>query len=161
MPHKASTARSYKPNSPQAAARLVALALMANGEIKAQELAALDALQARERLGLSDAAWHDVLDALCVDLLEGMRMAGDGLVDGRMLARCLAEVDDPALQCEVMRLCTAVVKADGHVDLRESLVLAEMLAHWALPADEQAGVKALLHGLDFRLQPRHASLVTQ
>ncbi|WP_157265573.1 TerB family tellurite resistance protein [Azohydromonas aeria] len=161
MSHQVSTVRRYATNSPQAAARLVALALIANGEIKTKEWAALHSLQAHERLGLSDEAWHDVLDTLCMDLLEAVKVAGDCLVDGPTLTRCLAEVDDPALQREVMRLCTAVIEADGHVDPGESLVLAEMLAHWALPAHEQAGVEPLLYGLDFQVQPRRVPLVTQ
>ncbi|NML18328.1 TerB family tellurite resistance protein [Azohydromonas caseinilytica] len=146
--------RAYPLNSPQAAGRLVALALIANGEIKAKEWAALSALRACEQLGLSDEHWHDLLDELCHDLLASPDAAGDCLVDAPLLACWLAEVDDPALQHRVMRLCAAVIGADGHVDPGESVVLRGMLAQWVLPQEEQAGVEPLLYGLDFQVQPR-------
>lgn len=156
MSHEACTARRYETNSPQAAARIVALALIANGEIKAKEWAVIEGLQVPERLGLSGEDWLDVLEALCADVPRWTGAEGC-LVDLATLTQCLAEVDDPALQREVMRLCVAVIEADRHVDLGESIVMREMLAHWVLPEEEQASVEPLVYGLDFQVKPRHAA----
>jgi hypothetical protein len=65
--------RPYPRNSGEAAARIVALALIANGRIKAVETAVLDALEAPERLGLTRSQWHGVIDDLCADLLGTAR----------------------------------------------------------------------------------------
>ena len=47
--------RSYPRNSPQAAARIVALAMLADGDLTRTELDALDQLDAHEQLGLDRA----------------------------------------------------------------------------------------------------------
>lgn len=158
MPHDHSPAtRAPASNSPRAAARLVALALIANGEIKPQEWATLHALQAREELGLTGQDWHEVLRDLCQELLACTNEAGNCLVDAETLRRWLCDIDDPALQRRVMRLSAAVVGADGHVDAGESFVLRGMLAQWELPQQEQADVEPLLYGLDFQVLPRRAA----
>ena len=48
--------RAYPVNSAEAAARIVALAMVANGRIETAETVALDAHKARERLGLTPHA---------------------------------------------------------------------------------------------------------
>jgi hypothetical protein len=63
--------RSYPRNSPQAAARIVALAPIANGRVKTVEIAALDALGALGRLGVTRPRWQAVIGELCADLLHG------------------------------------------------------------------------------------------
>lgn len=146
--------RPYPRNGPSAAARIVALALIANGRIKAVEMAALDALKAHEALGLSRARWHAVIDELCADLLRAMDGAGDCAIDSAMLDRVLAEVDDPQLQRVVLRLCAAVVHADRQVDDGESFVLLAALERWALNVDEHALLEQLLYGADFQVRPR-------
>lgn len=158
MPHADTTAtRAPASNSPKAAARLVALALIANGEIKPQEWATLHELHAREELGLSEQDWHEVLRDLCEELLQCSNGAGNCLVDADTLRRWLSDIDDPELQQRVMRLSAAVVGADGHVDAGECFVLRGMLAQWELTQQEQADVEPLLYGLDFQVLPRRAA----
>lgn len=158
MPHDDINAtRAPASNSPQAAARLVALALIANGEIKPQEWSALHELHARGELGLAEQDWHEVLRELCQELLDCTNEAGNCLVDAHTLRRWLCDIDDPALQQRVMRLSAAVIGADGHVDAGESFVLRGMLAQWELPQQAQSDVEPLLYGLDFQVLPRRAA----
>ena len=126
--------RSYPRNSPQAAARIVALALLADGDLSPHELAVLERVHAHEQLGLTREALHGVLHAFCEDLLAGAALdwAGACRVDERTLAGLLADIDDPALQRRLLALCIAVVEADARVDDGKSLVVGAAVAHWGL-----------------------------
>ena len=149
-----STMRSYPRNSPHAAARIVALALLSNGETKPTELAMLEAIQAHEQLALSRQEWHDVVHELCADLLASATRSAECLIDSRMIERLLAEVDDVTLQRLVLRLCTAVINADGEIDDGESIVLLAAIDRWGLHPDEHELLEPLLYGLDFQVRPR-------
>ena len=132
--------RSYPRNSPHAAARIVALSLLADGNLCKSELEALERLGAHAKLGLSPAELHTVVHDLCQDLLAAsdLAWAGSSHVDPRTLAGLLAEVQDPHLQLKVMQLCIAVVETDEHVAEGESAVLAAALTQWGLPQPQPA-----------------------
>jgi hypothetical protein len=127
--------RSYPHDSPKAAARIVALALLADGNLCKSELEVLAQHGAHVQLGLSPAELHDVVHDLCQDMLASSDMAwgGSSQIDRRTLAELLGEVQDPDLQLKVLRLCVAVVETDEHLAEGESMVLAAALAHWGLP----------------------------
>ena len=127
--------RSYPRNSPQAAARIVALALLADGNLCRSELEALERHGAHALLGLSPSELHTVVHDLCQDLLAAsdMRWSGSNQIDRHTLAALLSEVQNPELQLKVMKLCVAVVETDEHVAEGESAVLAAALAQWGLP----------------------------
>ena len=61
--------RHHPRNSPAAAARLVALALIADGHVCRSELAALRQAGAETALGLAPGELGEVLQGLCEDLL--------------------------------------------------------------------------------------------
>jgi hypothetical protein len=127
--------RSYPRNSPQAAARIVALALLADGNLCKSEMEVLAQHAAHAQLGLSPAGLHDVLHDLCLDMLAASELAwgGSSQLDRSTMAEILAEVSDPDLQLKVLKLCVAVVETDEHVAEGESTVLAAALAHWGVP----------------------------
>lgn len=146
---------AYPRNSPQAAGRLVALALIANGEIKASECSVLYEIQARERLGLRGEEWHDIVNDLSTDLLKSAAGGPHCRIDEPTLSHWFAEIDDPRLQSLVAQLGAAVVGADGYVDDGEAVVLRHALQHWPLPYEEQACLEQMVYGLDFQVVPRH------
>ena len=156
MSQHSSSAHRYPRNSPQASARIVALALISNGEIKPSELAELEAVHAHELLGLTRLEWHDVVHELCAELLWSATPGTDCLIDSRMIERMLAAVDDVTLQRLVLRLCAAVINADRQVDEGESIVLQAAINQWGLHPDEQEFLEPLLYGLDFEVLPRRA-----
>lgn len=129
--------RHYPRNSPQAAARIVALTLLADGHLAPSELAVLDRHAAAAQLGLSREELHAVLHGFCEDLLHSAHLTwGDACrVDPRTLAQLLADVDDPAIRLAVLRLCLAVVQADNHVAEGESVVLGAVVEHWGLQGE--------------------------
>ena len=63
--------RTYPRNSPDAAARIVALMLLADGHVDLAELQVLQRLDAEEELGLLTGQLQRVLDEVWVDLLVG------------------------------------------------------------------------------------------
>jgi hypothetical protein len=128
--------RSYPRNSPEAAARIVAPTLLADGHLSRSELDLLEQRKAAQALGLAHDGLHQVLHTLCDDLLAGadQNWADACKVDPDTLSQLLNEVDDAALQLKVMRLCVDVVNADQHVAEGESVVLSAVLDHWGAGA---------------------------
>jgi uncharacterized tellurite resistance protein B-like protein len=133
--------RSYPRNSPQAAARILALAMLADGHQCTSELALLERLQVPVQLGLSRAELHAVVHTFCEDLMAvsaGMCWADLAQVRPDPLRQVLSEVDDPALQALVLDLCISLVEADRHLADSESVVLAAALLQWGLPRQADA-----------------------
>lgn len=128
--------RSYPRNSPEAAARIVALTLLADGHLSRSELDVLEQRKAAQTLGLAPDGLHQVLHTLCEDLLAGAHQnwADACKVDPATLSQLLNEVDDVALRLKVMRLCVDVANADQHVAEGESVVLSAVLDHWGASA---------------------------
>lgn len=124
--------RSYPRNSPEAAARIVALVLISDGHVCRSEIEALQKLQVEQELGLAQGAFAQVVQTLCEDLLMGAYGSGSMMcsVDGGTLDSLLAEVDDPDLQARVLRLARAAADADRHLADAEALVVSAARQHW-------------------------------
>lgn len=63
-------------NSPQAAARILSLTIIADGDVSNAEFALLDKLAMHEKLGLSRDALHEVFDTFCADLSSTTSLPG-------------------------------------------------------------------------------------
>jgi hypothetical protein len=126
--------RRYVQNSPQAAARIVALTVIADGDVGKAELALLDELAVHQQLGLERDALHAVIDTFCEDLLSSNQLAwADACpVDEYTLAELMAEIDDPSLRRKVLGLCVKLAMVDDLVAEGESIVLIAAVAHWSL-----------------------------
>ena len=127
--------RTYPRNSPEAAARILALVLVADGHVCRSEFDVLDQVGAAASLGLPAQALPQVVHALCEDLLmhadaSGALMSG---VDEAVVAALLGEVDDPALQGRVLDLAMAVASADRHVADGETWVIEAAMQRWRQP----------------------------
>ena len=127
--------RKYTKNSPEAAARIVGLTLIADGDIGKEELALLDEAAVHQQLGLTREALHAVIDHFCEDLLASQQLdwADACPVDEYTLAELMAGIDDPALRRKVLDLCIRLAEVDDQIAEGESVVLSAALAHWSLP----------------------------
>lgn len=124
--------RSYPRNSPEAAARIVALVLISDGHVCRSEIEALQQLHVEQELGLAPGAFAQVVHTLCEDLLMGAYGSSSMMcsVDEATLASLLAEVDDAVLQGRVLRLASAAAAADRHLADTEALVVEAARQHW-------------------------------
>lgn len=124
--------RIYPCNSPEAAARLVALVLIADGHVCRSEVDMLERLDAARELGLAPDAMPKIIQTLCEDLLLSADASGSMVahLDESALAALMAEVTDASLQAKVLDLATAVANADHHLADGESLVLVAASRHW-------------------------------
>ncbi len=126
--------RTYPDNSPQAAARIVTLAMLADGAVSGAEIDALDRFGVHQQIGLNVSAWDTVVHDFCDDLLNTAQLTWSDAcrVDPRTLAGLMAEIVDPALRLKVLRLCVLLVEADGSVDDGEAIVLETAVEQWGL-----------------------------
>jgi uncharacterized tellurite resistance protein B-like protein len=123
---------SYPVNSPEAATRLLAMALVADGHYAIAEIRALDRLSAPARLGLGPEAFKAVIDHFCEDLLQASHgeWLGSAAIDPATRRSLFAEVQDPVLGAEVRALCEAVMLCDGHLADGEVALLDELAQAW-------------------------------
>lgn len=137
--------RSYPHNSPEAAARIVALLLVSDGHVCSSEFEILKQLGAERELGLEPQLLPKVVHTLCEELLLGSYGTGSLMasVDDSTLASLMAEVSDPALQRTVLRLSLAAASADGHLADGETVILDAVRHHWRMADGDEAGALAL------------------
>lgn len=126
--------RRYPVNSPQAAARIVALTVIADGDIGEAEIEWLDRLSVHEQLGLARHELHTLLDTFCEDLLSSgqLNWADVCPVDECTLAYLMGEIQDPSLRLKLLRWCVELAESDAHVAQGESIVLVAAVEHWGL-----------------------------
>ena len=126
--------RSYPRNSPEAAARIVALVLISDGHVCSTEFEILKQLGAERELGLEPHLLPHIVHTLCEELLASGYETGSLIsnVDDSTLASLMAEISDPVLQRKVLRLCLAAARADGHLADGEALVVEAARHHWQL-----------------------------
>ena len=126
--------RTYPRNSPQAAARIVTLAMLADGDVSEVEFDALQRSCVHKQLGLQVDDWDAVVRDFRDDLLEATQLAWPDVcqVDPRTLDELMAEIDDPALRLKVLRLCVSVVEADGNVEEGEAIMVGTAVEQWGL-----------------------------
>jgi hypothetical protein len=134
-------------DSSRAAARIVALTMLADGHLSQAELDVLQRGGGYDRLGVEPALLHDVLHALCEDLLVGARLAWSDAcrVDEHALTRLMAELESPVLREQVLAVCVEVAQADEDVSDGESLVLTHAVEQWGLQA-RMLRASPALHG---------------
>ncbi|WP_348753653.1 TerB family tellurite resistance protein [uncultured Aquincola sp.] len=124
--------RHYPANSPEAAARIVALVLISDGHVCRSELALLEEKDLPGELGLPADAMPAIVQALCEDLLmaapHGAGLAGS--VDAELLGALMRDVTDLPLQRKVVQLALAAAAADAHLSDGEQTMLEAVRRHW-------------------------------
>lgn len=126
--------RTYLTNSPQASARIVVLAMLADGHLCRSELDAVNGVNIQAQLGLQPAELQAVMHTVCEDLLMTAHGQWEDAckVDAATLAALLAEISDPELRARVLRLCVTAVAADEHVADGENAYLIAAAEYWGM-----------------------------
>lgn len=131
--------RSYPRNSPEAAARILSLLLIADGNVCPSELQVLASLDAPSAIGLAPDGFKRVVQDLCEDLMvasSGREWPGGP--DDATLAALLGEVDQPELRRTVLALASAAAQADRHLAEGERHLLDALRLHWHVDAPPAA-----------------------
>lgn len=138
--------RHYPADSPKAAARIIALALLADGAIDPSELAMLKCRRTLDVLGLSEADFDAVIHALCEDLIQYSHRASAGHLEvGReALHDMLGEVQ--SLHKRERLLCSIldIVNADGELADGEARLIASAAECWGGDPFDAFGIEKLL-----------------
>ena len=125
--------KSYSVNSPEAAARVLAMAMLADGQYSMTEIRALDRQNAPERLGLTPEAFKAVVDDFCHDLLVAGAGQWTGAVDPDIRAQLMREITDRELQDLILLQCETLMLSDGHLADGEVELLDALSAAWRRP----------------------------
>lgn len=145
--------RNYPNNSPEAAARIVALALMADGTVDRSETQLLEREGVILRLGLD----HEQFDKVFYEFSEDMLSSASRLASGRLeldargVDKLLGEIADPVLQKKTLRIMLDIVNADRRLTAGEASLIAQALRKWDLDLYEVS---------DFSI-PRHRSPISK
>ncbi len=128
--------QSYPRNSPEAAARIVALALVTDGNVCQAEIDAVYRLQVERELGLPAGRFADLVRALCEDLYPLQRGGGWTCAgfDRDLVASFVSDVTQPELQHKVMAFVTAAASADHHLADAELQLLEVVRQQWGRAA---------------------------
>lgn len=123
--------RTYPTNSPEAAGRVLAMAVLSDGNCSAIELESLRHMKAAERLGLTTARLTHVINDLAQDifLAHGELPTFDRL-DPPTRDALLAEITDSYLQADIQAMAQEVVVSDGHLAEGEATLVQALHERW-------------------------------
>jgi uncharacterized tellurite resistance protein B-like protein len=134
--HPGRALRTYPVDSPRAKARLVVLALLADGRVDAAELDSLAKYQAFDELGISREDFFQVLYDFCADAASLPEGSGNYLMSPTHLDHLLAEVCGTAERQALIRLMFDLIRSDGHLAESEARLIWSALDTWRLRLDD-------------------------
>lgn len=137
--------RHYPEDSPKAAARIIALALLADGAIDPSELATLKRRRTLDRLGLGEPEFDAVIRDLCEDLMVYSHRAAAGHLEiGReALREVLAEIRHPKLRKRLLKTVLDIANADSELAGGEAVLIASAAECWGIDPFDAFGIAAL------------------
>ena len=123
---------TYPADSPAAISRLLALAMIVDGDISPSEVRAMHKAEFLRQVKVDDETFDHTLRELCEDLLgtAANRCAGIVDIDPVMLDGLLREVHDPLLQICLFKTMADIVHADDRVDGRELTLVRHAARSW-------------------------------
>lgn len=124
--------RHYETDSAHAAARVLSLALMADGAPAKVEFDCLQRTRALEEIGIDDRLFESVLRNFCEDIEQsiGYLEALNYHLPSELIDALLDEVRDPHKQSELLRKMVEIAVADGCLSAGEKHVLSRAVARW-------------------------------
>jgi len=130
VPGEPAPLRVERTNSHQALARLLALSLLANGQMKPCEIEVLCDDGGLAELGLTEGEFFDTLYEFCSDV-ERMPALGGGYVISRdQVHSLLEEITDSTLRERTLDIMYQVMRSDGRLDEGELALLMATLHTW-------------------------------
>lgn len=126
--------RHYDTDTPEALARIVAAAVLADGGLDKTELEAIERNEVTRRLGMSTQAFDRVVH----DFYEDMQVAalrdhgGQLALDRATIDQLLSEVAAPQLQTVVLAMVLDIIGADARLSPAELTLVSQAMTRWGL-----------------------------
>lgn len=130
--------RAYPPNSPRAMARLIALALLADGRLDKREFESLEQRGVYATLGISPKDFVAVLYDFCSDAARLPHGNGCYTLTPATLDGLFAEVDSPAARKRLMRHIFEIISSDGVIADGEEQLFWKAVDAWNLRIADMA-----------------------
>lgn len=124
--------RQYATDSPEASARIVALALLADGAIDLSEVESLQRHEIISRLGLDSPLFDKVVREFCEDMLSFTHLTASGRheLDVESIDALLNEIRDPDKQNSLLSAMLSIVNAEGMILAGEGVLISQALKNW-------------------------------
>jgi uncharacterized tellurite resistance protein B-like protein len=122
--------RSYQPDSPDAAGRILALTMIVDGKLAVSEIAAMDSSKILDHIDLDLPGFQRMLQELCDDLLSS-RPAEAIELDDALLDRVLAEIAHPDLRRHLLQAMWHIADADDWLADAETVLLTRASTAWS------------------------------
>lgn len=135
--------RQYPTDSPEASARIVALALLADGAIDLSEIESLQQHRVINKLGLDTSLFDRVVREFCEDMLSFAHLNASGRheLDVASIDALLNEIRDPEKQSALLSAMFNIVNAENSIQAGEGVLISEALKVWH-PESRSASVVA-------------------
>jgi uncharacterized tellurite resistance protein B-like protein len=134
--HGETDMRQYATDSAQAAARILAVTILADGGLDQAEVNSATRSEAARRLQIVEADFGCVLQDYCQDLLQGADYL-DGValrLAPEVLRLLLNEIRDPGFQQLILQTMHDIVDADGISTEEEMALLSQTAKAWSTSA---------------------------
>lgn len=123
--------RAYAVNSPRAKARLVVMALLADGSLDDREMAVLNHRGAFADMGISREDFVRVLYDFCGDVARQLPAGAGGYqLTPKALAGLFGEVAERNAREKLLRHIIAVISSDGQLSDGEECLFRAAIDHW-------------------------------
>ncbi len=126
--------RQYATDSPEATARILALALLADGAIDLSEVESLQQHKIISKLGLDRSLFDKVIHEFCEDMLSYAHQTPSGRheLDAGSIDALLNEIRDPDKRNTLFSSMLNIVNAEGVILAGESVLISQALKVWHL-----------------------------
>jgi uncharacterized tellurite resistance protein B-like protein len=130
--------RKYLIDSTEAKARIVAIALLADGSLDKSELDLLDRNAILERLGMSDDDFDRVVHDFCDDMLQyaGRNDCGELEIGREAIDLMLDEIGSRDLRKLLLRTIFEIVYADRRLSAGEAVLASQAMCRWHIDLQE-------------------------
>jgi uncharacterized tellurite resistance protein B-like protein len=126
--------RAYPVNSPRAKARLVALAMLADGRLDDAELESLVQNATFSELGIAREDFFEVFYDFCADVESLPRGSGDYLLSPAVLDQLFGEINQSPERQTLLRQIFDMIRSDGHLADSEADLFWHAVDTWKFRA---------------------------
>jgi len=123
--------RTYPVDSASAAARILALSMIVDGDLAPAELRALAHSKVLDHIEIDFDTFHTLLGELCEDMIVDASGRRNVELEPEALDTMFAEIRDPALRRRLLQAMSRIADADGVLADAEATLLAHAAAVWS------------------------------